>query len=91
MDWDQYGFKYEAYELLIRTLSGPIVGQDNSAVMVGAEETWAFLCQHPLNPQTTLYAKIGLKKGHISILIFSMHTDLEHGKLEKAIQKFSNN
>ena len=88
-DWQQFGQTHEAYELLLNTLdSGQIIGQDNSLSMQGAEETWAFLCPHPLNPQTTLYAKIVLKEEHVSILIFSLHTDLEGQKLEKAIKNY---
>lgn len=88
-DWQQFGQTHDAYELLIKTLSrNDLIGQDKSLEMQGAQETWTFLCIHPLNPQTSLYAKVGLIEGHISILIFSLHTDLEQQKLEKAIKSY---
>jgi len=88
-DWGQFGMKYEGYELLIRTLSIPyIIGSDESSAMMGAKETWAFLCPHPLNPNTKLYAKIGLKEGNVTIKIFSLHVDLQNRKLEKAIDAY---
>lgn len=88
-EWQQFGLPHNAYELLIKTLKQPnIIGHDKSLEMHGAKETWAFLCEHPLNQATTLYAKIGLKDDHVSIVIFSMHTDLEEQKLEKLIQSY---
>jgi len=87
-DWQQFGMNHDAYELLIKTLSSPIIGKDESLGMLGAQETWAFLCEHPLNPSTTLYAKIGLKEGHISIIIFSLHTDLKKKELESQIELY---
>lgn len=85
-----FGMKYQIIDLLITTLSNTIIGQDESS-MEGAEESWAFLCQHPYNPATTLYAKLGLIEGRISVRIFSIHTDLEHGKLEERIKNYLKN
>jgi len=89
LDWGQFGMKHDGYELLIKTLSQSLViGSDESVGMLGAKETWAFLCIHPILPDKKLYAKIGLKEGNMSIKIFSLHVDLQERKLEKAISAY---
>lgn len=88
-NWGQFGMKHDGYELLIKTLSQSLViGSDESAGMLGAKETWAFLCPHPIIPDKKLYAKIGLKEGNVSIKIFSFHIDLQERKLEKAVMVY---
>lgn len=88
-DWGLFGMKYQAYILLIQILNVPgIIGSDESGHMIGAKETWAFLCPHPINPSSYLYAKIGLKDDLVKIKVFSLHVDLMQKKLETAIATY---
>lgn len=87
-DWGQFGMKHEAYVLLKGTLSSPTLFVE-PIEMVGASETYAFLCPHPMAGPKPLYAKIGLLEGRLRICIFSMHVDLS-GKLLQKIQKHRN-
>lgn len=72
-DWSFFGLEYEAYDALIATLSNPnLVG--NPKDMRGAETSYEF---YFLFDGRQLFAKLGLKTGHIRIMIFSLHRPLK--------------
>ncbi len=92
-DWQQFGMKHQAFELLIQTLRQREMWGERVTGMTplsapppgaGGQTVYGFLCQHPLGVPTPLYAKIGLFDDHLTIDLFSLHIDLS-GVLEKRI------
>lgn len=92
-DWSMYGLEYEAYSYLIRQLEKrDIWGKSNPDMdplpgpPADIHSTYEFLCPHPLNPKSNVYAKIALYKDEITIDVFSLHQD-HTGKLGAEIEE----
>lgn len=95
-DWQQFGQRHDAINLLIQTLSQPcilgerIVGMEPLPAPpkgAGNQTVYAFLCRNPLGGLKPLYAKIGLFDNQITIDLFSIHIDLK-GDLLKEIARY---
>lgn len=90
-DWIQFGMTHDAYQLLIQTLNQREVWGEQIHMTFqlpnppkGEEQsTYAFLCKHPFNPNTPLYAKVGLYDGQVCLDIFSLHIDLTTKLIKK--------
>ena len=85
-------FKFEAYEKCLAVLQTTgVLGEQISGMIdlrdKSSCETWAFLCPHPLEIPTPVYAKIGLHQGRLKIVFVSFHEDLS-GKLFRAVQNY---
>lgn len=94
-DWQQFGMTHEACERLVITLRQPGLWGERITGMTplpdpprnaGTQVIYGFLCPHPLNLPTPLYAKIGLFDDNITIDLFSLHIDLT-GDLSSRISK----
>lgn len=92
-DWQRFGLEYQAYELLIQTLSdSEVIGQQVIGMRDRRDgsytDCWAFLCDHPQEGPKPLYAKIGIHCSQIYINLFSLHIDDGSNKLLKAIAAY---
>lgn len=83
----------DAYELLIETLSQPLVVGHAVVGMRDSRDgtyidTWEFLCKHPCKSPIPLYCKIGLHGSKLYINLISLHVDDGSQKLQNAIEAF---
>ncbi len=90
------GFHSEdmAYKHCIKTLRTPnLMGECVVDMRTKSHqkrcEAWAFLCPHPLNSPTPLFAKIGLHEDQLNIDLFSLHIDRK-GDLQQRIEDHLN-
>lgn len=85
------GMAPQAYALLIETLRQRIVWGERIRGMhplpnppQGEQQiVYAFLCEHPFNPDLPIYAKIGLFDGHLCLDLFSLHNDYTNELIKK--------
>ena len=90
-DWQMHGMPPDAYQRLISRLSEREVWGERIEGMhplpnppSGAKQIiYAFLCDHPINPDLPIYAKIGLFEGHLCLDIFSLHNDYKSELIKK--------
>ena len=86
-----HGMAPDAYQRLISRLRERDVWGERIEGMhplpkapTGAKQViYAFLCEHPINPDLPIYAKIGLFEGHLCLDIFSLHNDYKSELIKK--------